>query len=1159
MMSKGMPREQYERAEQMLYTHWMKHMFNGRVVPRWIGGANWFWYRRDVRIGKEKEKGTEFIVVNPVNGKAKPAFDHERLAASLSAVLYKAVTPYHIQIDKLEFPEDGNVIRFQAEGERWECDLCSYQCAKMPPLPKPAAHELLSPDGRWAAYTEENNLYIRHMETGEIRQLTHDGEPHYDYASEPEASHKIAGGTRKLPPAALWSPDSKKLLTLRVDQRFVRELHLVQNVPANKKDKEPILHSQRYPFPGDEHVAHAEIVICDIERQICMTADAPRMTVGNNSIFARAAPQAAWSLDSKQAYYVDMARDHRSAKLIVADAKTGAVRTAVEEQSCTFLFFDLYHFGNLDAHIRLTPNFQLLQDNTVIWLSERDGWAHLYLFDSLTGRLVRQITTGAWTVRRLISVDERQGWIYFTAGGREKGRDPYYRHLYRIRIDGTCLSLLTPEDADHTIEFSPDRRYFVDTYSRVDRPPVSVLCEEDGGIVRELEQADIEQLLQQGYQIPERFTVKARDGVTDLYGILVRPASFDPKQTYALIDYFYGGPQLLNTPKSFIWDAAELGFDFSGGAQSFAQLGFVTIVMDGMGTPFRSKAFHDASDGKLEEAAGLLDHVGAIRQLAERYPFIDPERVGIWGVSGGGYGSARAILQHPGVYKVAVSAAGNHDQLTYISMWGERFQGLVDPAHPERYASQDNAQLAGNLKGKLLLAHGDMDDNVHPAHTLRLVDALINANKDFDLLVMPNVDHSIDANPYFMRRKWDYFVQHLLGVEPPKEYRIQSGAADQTDFDFQEPAGPYKIGTVSYHWVDGTRKETLTERPGEKRELMVQIWYPADEEMCGERLPYFPDPYLYARALHSSLELPLHLAIQLGAVLTNSVFDAPLAKGKRKYPVLIYSHGFGALANSSTFLVEQLVSRGYIVLGINHTYNCSITVFPDGRIAKFKDMGSQGAKVMNKLAADVWARDVRFILNRLEGLARHDAGRFAGRIDTRRIGILGHSFGGATAAQAMMQDPRLKAGLNMDGTFYGHPIPAAGLKRPFLYMYDGTTFTRDNLEALIKEYEKLGISREEALKELSVIFDRHDHVVANGHYSLKFKSANHMSFTDFTLALSAYDSAEALAARRLHAIIHHFALDFFDHYINGKPSSLFPGGGGGKYPEVELARGKAQC
>lgn len=781
-MNKEMPREQYERAEKLLYKHWKDYVFNGRVVPNWIGGTNRFWYRRDLRLGLER--GTEFIFMNPVSGTCKPAFDHERLASSLSAVLDKPVTAYNLPIRELEFLDHEKVIRIEAEGQRWECDLSTYRCMKIQPLPKPAAYELLSPDGNWAAYTEEYNLYVRHTGTGEIRQLTYDGEPYYDYASEPEAAGKISRGDHQPPPAALWSPDSKKLLTLRLDQRSLRELHHVQNVPGDQGNRSPVLHTQRYAMPGDDQAAQAELFICDIERQESMKVDPPRLSVDINSIFSPVAPLAAWSTDGKQTYYVDMERSHRYARLMVADAETGLTRTAVEERSDTFLFFDLYHFGNVDAYFLPKPNFQLLQDNTVIWHSERDGWAHLYIFDSFTGQLVRQLTSGQWNVRSLVAVDEQEGWIYFTAGGREIRRDPYYQHLYRIRLDGTSLTLLTPEDSDHKIVFSPDLRYFVDTYSRVDQPPVSVLCEADGGIVKELEQADIDLLLKQGYQIPERFTVKARDGVTDLYGILIRPASREPGRTYPLIDYFYGGPQILNTPKSFIWDSA-IG-DFSGGAQSFAQLGFVTIIMDGMGTPYRSKAFHDVSDGKLEEAAGLLDHALAIGQLAERYPFIDPVRVGIWGVSGGGYGSARAMLKYPDVYKVAVSAAGNHDQRTYIASWGERFQGAVDPDHPERYAHQDNAQLAGNLKGKLLLVHGDMDDNVHPAHTMGLVDALISANKDFDLLMMPNLGHNVSPHPYFIRRKWDYFVRHLQGVEPPKEYRIGSNAnkpsAEEADF-----------------------------------------------------------------------------------------------------------------------------------------------------------------------------------------------------------------------------------------------------------------------------------------------------------------------------------------------------------------------------------------
>lgn len=768
-MKKVLPREKYERAEQLMHIHWMKGVFNGRVVPNWSDDANQFWYSREIQL--DADRGNEFIVVNPEQNTSKPAFDHEQLAASLSAILHKKILPYQLPIQNLELVKEQDIIRFYFEDNRWECDLQNYQCTAIKPIPKAEPHELLSPDGQWAAYTKEYNLFVRHVETGEVRQLTHDGELYYDYASYPDVSNKIAFQLANIqpPPTAIWSPDSRRLLTMRLDQRKLRELHLVQSVP-NKQDQRPILYTQRYSFVGDAHVAEAEVVICDIKRKTVVAVQSPRIMVDSNTPFSFFVPLAAWTPDSKQAYYVDIARGYRSAKLIVADARTGVARTAIKEQSDTFLFFDVYNFGNMDLHIRSKPNFQLLQDNTVLWLSERDGHGHLYVFDSHTGKQIHQLTTGLWNVRRLVAVDEDRGWVYFTASGRESGRDPYYQHLYRIQLDGSCLSLLTPQDADHKVIFSPDLRYFVDTYSRVDLAPVSVLCEADGCIIRELEQADIELLLQSGYQIPERFTVKARDGVTDLYGILIRPADLVPGKSYPLIDYFYGGPQQINTPKSFLWDSAQWGMDFLGSAQSFAQLGFVTIIMDGMGTPFRSKTFHDISDGKLEEAAGLIDHVGAIQQLKDQFPFIDVDRVGIWGVSGGGYGSARAILQYPDTYKVAVSAAGNHEQLTYQSIWGERFQGLLDPNHPERYANQDNALLADNLRGKLLLVHGDVDDNVHLAQTMRLVDALIRANKSFDMLVMPNVAHGVNTNPYFIRRKWDYFVQHLLELEPPHNY-----------------------------------------------------------------------------------------------------------------------------------------------------------------------------------------------------------------------------------------------------------------------------------------------------------------------------------------------------------------------------------------------------
>ncbi|BFH16242.1 DPP IV N-terminal domain-containing protein [Paenibacillus melissococcoides] len=656
-MSNMISREQYDRAARLLSTEWQRHVFNGRAVPNWLAGGNRFWYRRDVRLGREK--GTEYILVDPETNTSKPAFDHERLASSLGQELDRTLDRHHLKLERLELPESCHLIRFDMDGERWECDLSSYRCTRLPARPRPEPYELPSPDGQWGAYAEKHNLFVRHIESGEVRQLTFGGEPYYDYAGSVEAMNLNLRPEGKSFPAALWSPDSTKIMTMRLDQRSLRELHLLQNVPsATGGDLRPVQHAIRYACPGDPHVPLADIVICDIERQDSIAVEAPRIILGSDSPFNPLAPQAGWSKDSKQVFCLSMARDYRSAKLIAADAETGAARLAVEEQSDTFLFIDLYHFGNLDLYLRPDPNFRLLHDDTALWLSERDGHAHLYLFDSRSGQIIRQITSGEWNVRRLAAVDERQQWIYFTASAREPGRDPYYQHLYRIRPDGSGLRLLTPEDADHKIAFAPDMSCFTDTYSRVDLPPVSVLRHNDGSLARELERADIDMLLEQGYQLPERFTVKAADGVTDLYGILVPPASREPGRKYPLIDYFYGGPQLLNTPKSFLWESA---IDFSGGAQSFAQLGFVTIVMDGTGTPYRSKAFHDASDGRLEHAAGLADHAAAIPQLAERYPIIDSKRVGIWGVSGGGYGSARAILTYPDVYSVAVSGAGNHE------------------------------------------------------------------------------------------------------------------------------------------------------------------------------------------------------------------------------------------------------------------------------------------------------------------------------------------------------------------------------------------------------------------------------------------------------------------------------------------------------------------
>jgi dipeptidyl aminopeptidase/acylaminoacyl peptidase len=420
--------------------------------------------------------------------------------------------------------------------------------------------------------------------------------------------------------------------------------------------------------------------------------------------------------------------------------------------------------------------------------TSRDGWGHLYLHDGTSGELKNQITSGPWAIREIAHVDEEGRWIYFLAGGREEGRDPHLRHLSRVKLDSSDLQILTPDDSDHAVAFSPSGKHFVDSSSRADKVPATRLCSSDGRVILTLEEGDITVLQGLGWRFPEPFRVKARDGMTDLYGLITRPSTFDPAKTYPVIDSIYPGPQILRTPKRFVGSREQLGLGQSlfWQDQALAELGFIVITIDGQGLPYRSKALMDVAAGeRFGEAGGLADYVAGLRQLGAHDASLDLRRVGIYGHSGGGYASTRAILQFPDFCRVAVSSAGNHDQHGYLAVWGERYIGLPDG---DNYQVQSNYHLAANLKGKLLLAFGGPVDNVPPALTLQLIDALIQATRDFDLLVLPHCDHTfVDfresrqgyeaspgrrTNPYFVRRRWDYFVRHLLGAEPPQGFVI---------------------------------------------------------------------------------------------------------------------------------------------------------------------------------------------------------------------------------------------------------------------------------------------------------------------------------------------------------------------------------------------------
>ncbi len=734
--------EDYQRAEKYLYKNIEKLAFRLEVYPNWIDKSSRFWYRIRTREGKE------FILVDPKKKTKNPAFDHERLAVSLSKASGKSIKPGELPFDRLEFIEKGQVIKFKIDKINWRCNLKTYECQRIVPEKPKNPSESKSPDEKWVAFVKDFNLFIRSTDTLEEFQLTTDGEEKYDYASNIfwynwyRLTNESQPEEEKPPIFVTWSPDSKKLVTCRLDRRKTKKLYLFQSLP--KEGLRAVVYSYDRALPGDTELTKAEFLIFDVEEKKKIPTDIKPFP----SFLSRGLPQ--WFKDSQRLYLIKMERGYKRAELLEIDASTGAIRTILEEQSKT----------NVDPHMM---DMRMVREGAeVFWTSERDGWNHIYLFDGKTGNLKAQITKGEFVVRRIVYVDEKARLIYFVAGGKEEGRDPYYRHLYQVKFDGSGLKLLTPENAEHQIHFFPDGKYFVDNYSRVNLAPKSLLRKSSSGkTVMKLEEADISDLLATGWKWPEPFKVKARDGKTDIYGVIFRPSNFDPERKYPVIDATYSGPQTFKTPKSFY-----LGYRYN--EHPIAELGFIVVTIDGLGSAMRSKEFHNFSYKNLGDI-GAEDHIAGIKQLSQRYPYMDLSRVGIYGISGGGYDAAHALLTHPEFYKVAVSSAGNHDHRMAKAWWPELWMGFPVGEH---YSQQSNLTLAKNLQGKLLLVHGDMDNNVNPACTLRLAGELIKANKDFDLLIIPNQRHDLRDHPYTIRKKWDYFVRYLLDKEPPKEYQI---------------------------------------------------------------------------------------------------------------------------------------------------------------------------------------------------------------------------------------------------------------------------------------------------------------------------------------------------------------------------------------------------
>ncbi len=753
----------YQRAEKFLGSNTTPLVYHA-VRPAWLADGR-FWFRDNA------ENGTQFLVVDPAHPQAPaPLFDHARLASALSAAVGgRTLDPKHLPFQMIELSDDGKTLTTNLGPRQVKCDLVSYACTatggrdtategeirggqgvgRGGPNPR---NEVLSPDKKYAAFIRDWNLWVREQATGKETQLTKDGVIDYGYATD------NAGWTRSDRPILLWSPDSKKIATFQQDQRKDGEMYVVET-----KVGHPTLQQWKYPLPGDKDISMIERVVIDVPSakvvRFKMPPDQHRSTLCDHLI-CRGSEWAdvEWSPDAKKIAFVSTSRDHRQENLRIADADTGAIRDVLEEKVATY-----YESGNGRVN-----NHVLFASNEVIWFSERDNWGQLYLYDLTTGKLKNQITSGEGNVTQVLKVDEKNRTLYFLGVGKEKGVDPYYSALYRIGFDGRGLKLLTPEDATHDVSLSPKANYFTDSYSTPATPPTTVLRDFDGRVLATIAKADISKLVATGWVPPVPITVKARDGQTDLYGLMFKPTNFDPNKKYPIVNHIYPGPQTGSVGgRSF--SAAR------GDCQALAELGFIVVEIDGMGTPWRSKKFHDAYYGTLGDNT-LPDQVTGMKQLAQKYPWIDIDRAGIYGHSGGGFAAADAMFRYPDFFKVGISEAGNHDNREYEDDWAEKWMPLLDDSTKKAYEDSANQNSARNLKGHLLLAHGSTDTNVPPYNTLLVVNELIKANKDFDLLLLPNRGHGFGNEPYMVRRRWDYFVRYLLGAEPPHEYQIKQPA-----------------------------------------------------------------------------------------------------------------------------------------------------------------------------------------------------------------------------------------------------------------------------------------------------------------------------------------------------------------------------------------------
>jgi dipeptidyl-peptidase-4 len=786
----GVTPADYAAATAVLERNLQGFVRNESVLPHWIGDSGRFWYQRD---GND---GPEFIVVTAAGAKSL-AFDHAGLARALSEVLgeHSSGKGLPASLTHAQLSDDLAHLTGQFDGKSVDCNVKTPHCRSFD-TPAPAPELVPSPDGRWVALTRDDNLFVREVATGHEHQLTTDGAPFYSWARLPDNSFTTVVRQKSGLKAALyetyWSPDGRYLIAPRIDERNVGVYPYLEAMPADGSQR-PIIHEVRLTLNGDRNRIKMDYFLFDLK-----TGRRSAIELPEEYERALGRPEneyqgvLGWSRARGQAFLLAATFASKTLAVFRLDLATGSVQKILEEASSTRV--ETNTLASSEANIRV-----LGDGAEIVWYSDRSGWGHLYLYDAQTGRLKNAITRGDWLVVDIQAVDEVHRELYFTAVGREAGRDPYYRQLYRTSLDGPAgVRLLTEPDADHQFEPSevtnvglhgvppptplvqPGAKAFVDTWSTVDQPPVSVLrSTRDGRLIAELERADASRLYAAGWTPPVRERVTAADGKTDLYAVYFAPRGCSAGTKSPVIDAAYGGPQFLVTPRNFI-EAYRGG---ERGKSSLARLGFAVMSVDARGTPMRSRAFRDAGYPEFTQV-GIEDHIAAIREIAQRHPEMDLSRVGVYGWSWGGTFAAQAIFSRPQFFKVAVSGAGLYDYAVSYT-WDEPFIGPPAYADGTRYRSRpdetpanwnklDVTRLAGQLTGHLLIIYAEMDENALPDQALRMVDALTRANKPYDLIYLPNRNHFEGANDgYTIKRTWDYFVEHLRGVAPVQDFKVE--------------------------------------------------------------------------------------------------------------------------------------------------------------------------------------------------------------------------------------------------------------------------------------------------------------------------------------------------------------------------------------------------